>query len=468
MLNPLLISEAMGRVLATERLTRESLAELQRRRWRELVKFAAQHSAFYGQLYNSINLDEAELGDLPPVSKPVIQEHFDRVVTDPRVHLADVKAFCERPEAQAVSWFLGEFVALLTSGTTGHRGYYLWDRGALAEAVAVGFRQSNRGRLGSPPAPQRIAAIIQIDGHDATNVLLSTIPPSVGTKRIIDIRDDFGEICRQLDEFQPTLLASYPYMLWLLSEAQRADQDSLPSLNIRPQRITSSADVLNDSDRHAIRKAFGVDVYNYYCSTEFPYIAWECDAHEGLHVNADTLILESVDADDRPVPPGRLGAKVLVTSLSNRVLPLIRYEMSDQVAYMSEPCSCGCVLPRIRTVAGREEHLLSLPGIEGNTVPLIEEYVDSIIGPKPEVATYQVIQDAGQRLIVNVVGRRPYAWDQIRRAVLEGFQECFARYRVAVDDVNIDVRPVEALEPVHAGTGKICRFWNRCRGLTRV
>jgi phenylacetate-CoA ligase len=461
MLDQAVISEAMARVLANERLTREGLAELQHRRLRELVRFVARTSAFYGQLYKSVNLDEVALGDLPPVSKPVIQEHFDRVVTDPRIKRADVQAYCRQTEAHASPWFLGEFVALLTSGTTGHRGHYVWDHAALAEAIGVGFRQSNRGPQGRSLCSQRLAAVVQIDGHDATNVLLSMIPPAVGTKRIIDIRDDFPEICRQLQEFRPTLLASYPYMLWLLSEAQRADPQVLA---IRPHRITSSADVLNDSDRRAISQAFGAEVYNYYCSTEFPYIAWECDAHEGLHVNADTLILESVDADNRPVPPGRLGAKVLVTSLSNRALPLIRYEMSDQVEYLTEPCPCGCVLPRIRTVAGREEHLLSLPGVNGNAVPLIEEYVDSILGPKPELATYQVIQEAAGRLVVNAVGRRPYAWDQVQRAVRDGFQECFARYGVATDLVEIDVRPAEALEPVHPGTGKICRFWNRCRG----
>ena len=97
---------------------------------------------------------------------------------------------------------------------------------------------------------------MQIDVYDATNILLSMIPAEVGTKRIIDIRQDFAEICAELQEFQPTLLASYPYMLWLLAEAQT---DPGGPLNIRPQRITSSADVLNQSDRTTIRAAFGVD-----------------------------------------------------------------------------------------------------------------------------------------------------------------------------------------------------------------
>ena len=459
MLNHSMVGEAMARVSGNEGLSPAGLAELQHCRLRELVQFAAKESPYYAELYARIDVERASLTELPTVNKPAIQQNFDRVVTDRRIKLADVKRFCKTTESAVSPWYLDGYRAMLTSGTTGNRGHYLWDAAALAEAIAVGFRQSNRGQPAvAAPAPQRIAAVIQIDAHDATNILLSMIPPSAGTKCLFDIRDDFHEICRQLQEFQPTLLASYPYMLWLLSEAQR---DAANPLKIQPRRITSSADVLNPSDRRTIREAFGADVHNFYCSTEFPYIAWECDAHEGLHVNADTLILESVDRDNQPVEPGSLGAKVLVTSLANRVLPLVRYEMSDQVEYMTAPCPCGCKLPRIRTVAGREEHILSLPGAGGTTVRLIEEYVDSIIGPKREVATYQMIQEAPNRLTVNVVGRRPHSWDRVLAAVRQGIEECFSKYGVAGNRVEVNIRQVDALEPITAGTTKVCRFWNR-------
>src|SRR5439155_12732952 len=140
--------------------------------------------------------------------------------------------------------------------------------------------------------------------------------------------------------------------------------------------VTSSGDVLTASDRAAIEAAFGVKVYDYYCCTEASYLAWECDAHQGLHLNADFNIVESVDANNQPVPDGQRGAKILVTNLGNRVMPLIRYEISDQIEIMpgGQPCRCGCALPRIRTVAGRVEQVISLPAkCDGasRTVPLI-------------------------------------------------------------------------------------------------
>ena len=109
-------------------------------------------------------------------------------------------------------------------------------------------------------------------------------------------------------------------------------------LRIRPERITSSGDVLTASDPRLHRPGVGeVDPHDYYCSTEAPYIAWECDAHDGLHINADYVLVESVDTGGRPVPPETLGGKLLLTNLSNRIMPLLRYEMSDQVEFLDGP-----------------------------------------------------------------------------------------------------------------------------------
>ena len=459
MLTQALVADAMRRATEGEHLLPAGLAALQERKLRDLLRLAAGRSPFYTRLYQGIDLERAPLTDLPPITKEQVQSHFDEVVTDRRVTLDGVRPFCRDSTPASNPFYLGEFVVLMSSGTTGHRGYYVWDSAALADAVAVGYRQSNRGPAGQGSAGgQRIAAIIQVDPSDATSVLMGLIPESVGSKRLIDIRQEFPRIVEQLNEFQPTLLAAYPYMLWLLSEAARDGR-----LKVRPRRVTSSADVLTGSDRAAVRAAFGVEPYNYYCSTEVPYFAWECDAHDGLHVNADHVLLESVDARNRPVPPGTLGDKVLVTNLSNRAMPLIRYEMSDQVEWAAAPCPCGCRLPRIRTVAGRVEHLLTLPGTSEARVGLIEEWVDDIVGRLDSVARYQVIQEDPARLTVNVIARAGFAWDDVRRSVAGALEQCFRKYGVDATRVRLDLRRVEELEPVEPGARKVCRFWSRCR-----
>src|SRR5207247_2038116 len=145
-------------------------------------------------------------------------------------------------------------------------------------------------------------------------------------------------------------------------------------------------------------------------------------------LNADFNLVESVDANNDPVPDGQRGAKILVTNLGNRVMPLIRYEISDQIEIIpgGQPCRCGCALPRIRTVAGRVEQVISLPAKRASAtsaemVPLIPEQIDDYLGRLP--ANYQVIQEAASRLTLNYVlqpgGNAEELAGGLRRALAE-------------------------------------------------
>src|SRR5690606_33710932 len=80
---------------------------------------------------------------------------------------------------------------------------------------------------------------------------------------------------------------------------------------------------------------------------EIQIAAFEC-RHRRLHVNADWVILEPVDASYGPVPVGEPSATVLATSLSNRVQPIIRYDLADSVTVLPDRCGCGTTRPAIR------------------------------------------------------------------------------------------------------------------------
>src|SRR4030095_11175223 len=83
------------------------------------------------------------------------------------------------------------------------------------------------------------------------------------------------------------------------------------------------------------------------------------------------LVLEVVDVDNRPIPPGERGVKVLVTNLANRTQPLIRYELYDSVMLASGPDPTGptgrpCL--GIPSAAGRSDDILRLPRLDGGEV----------------------------------------------------------------------------------------------------
>ena len=102
-------------------------------------------------------------------------------------------------------------------------------------------------------------------------------------------------------------------------------------------------------------------------SREFSGIAYECEAHDGLHVNAESYIVEIVK-DGRPARPGEVG-EVLITDLNNRCLPFIRYRIGDLAVAMddSRRCACGRGLPRIGAVEGRVQSIVV--GGNGRYVP---------------------------------------------------------------------------------------------------
>jgi phenylacetate-coenzyme A ligase PaaK-like adenylate-forming protein len=78
-----------------------------------------------------------------------------------------------------------------------------------------------------------------------------------------------------------------------------------------------------------------------------------------LHINADWIIFEPVDANHVPVPAGQFSDRTLITNLANRVMPIIRYELGDRVSPSGEPCPCDITLPVV-TVEGRTDEILRL------------------------------------------------------------------------------------------------------------
>lgn len=99
-----------------------------------------------------------------------------------------------------------------------------------------------------------------------------------------------------------------------------------------------------------------------------------------LHVNADWLILEPVDTNYRPMPPGEASATVLVTNLANRVQPVMRYDLGDSIIAKPDPCTCGSPLPAIR-VEGRRDDVVSMRTRDGHVVRLLPLALTTVIGP---------------------------------------------------------------------------------------
>jgi phenylacetate-CoA ligase len=339
---------------AHDRWARDTLLEHQARSLRELRRYAVSYSPFYRELH--AGFEDAPLAGLPVVTKQTLMERFDDLVTDRDIRLAEVERYLAH--ASATDMFSGRYRVVATGGTTGRRGVFLSDpmewRTVLASysraydwaGVAAGLTNRLRMAVVSSRNPSHQSALV---GASVSSRFLPTLR--------LDAVQPIGEIVRALNGFRPDALVGYASILRTLAEEQHAGR-----LAIHPRGVVSASEVLTDETRQRLRSAFGVEPTNVYAATETAGIASEC--HYGrMHRYEDLVIAEIVDAENRPVPIGQFGAKLLVTVLFSRTQPLIRYEMSDRVAASLEAsCPDGMPFALLADIEGREEEVLTLGG----------------------------------------------------------------------------------------------------------
>ncbi len=135
---------------------------------------------------------------------------------------------------------------------------------------------------------------------------------------------------------------------------------------------------------------------NSYGASECFSIACEC-AHGSLHVNDDWVILEPVDAQLRPVPPGEVSHTTLLTNLANRTQPLLRYRLDDRVRVLPGRCACGSAFTTIE-VQGRSGDTLVLHDAHRRAVPILPLALETAIEEEAHVTQFQVIGHAGGSL----------------------------------------------------------------------
>src|SRR6185437_4278751 len=107
-----------------------------------------------------------------------------------------------------------------------------------------------------------------------------------------------------------------------------------------PRAIVVGAEKLHDFQRRRIEEVFGAPVFETYGSREFMLIGAECDRHRGLHLTAENLLVEVLDDDGQPTPPGEEG-DVVITDLYNYGMPFVRYANGDRGVAGFEGCACG-------------------------------------------------------------------------------------------------------------------------------
>lgn len=436
MSDPATVRSLAEELTARDRWPRAQVLAAQRAGLQTILRHAISASPYYRDVLGAA-AGGASLTDLPVLTKTTLMAQWDRLVTDSRVTLRHVEAHLagDRPG----DLVLGEYRACATGGTTGERAVMIYDRSAWTAIVANVLRWVRV--MGATPET-RVVGIGAPTALHITNRAFAELRAGRGDAPRLSVLTPLPVITDALNSYQPELILTYASFVRPLIEEQAAGR-----LRIRPRTISTSAEMLAPEIRDAVAATWGAATRDTYGTTESGLIGVECEAMVGVHVAEDLLILEVVNEANQAVAPGTRGAKMLLTSLFNRALPLIRYEMSDLLTMAVGPCPCGRPYSRIASIEGRREDYLRLPRRDGGFVQIHAARLGAPLSGVAGLRQFQFVP-TGEGLRLRITVRQGASPDDVARAALRVVKASLASARARVETA-VDV--VDRIETV--GTG---------------
>ncbi|HZD58355.1 MAG TPA: hypothetical protein VE136_16605 [Anaerolineales bacterium] len=401
MLLLLKLMNTLGQLRQHERWTRSQLEAYQAEAFCRQREHAYAHSLFYQGFHKG--LMDRPLQELPVLTKAMVMENFDELVTDRAVRLGELRAH------MASDWegkrFMNRYWVTATSGSTGHPGVFLFNRDEWAIVMAtLGRAHEWAGVPMTPTHRMKMASVASLTSGSPWH-MSAQVATTFQSKWMrawmptlsFDAAQPLAGIVQQLNDWQPHLLVGYASMMRILANEQLAGR-----LRIHPHMIIPGSEVLTDETRRRIEAAWGYPPFNAYGATEGGAgLAAETSDHSGLYLFEDNVIFEVVDETYRPVPPGEYGDKVLITTLFSRTQPLIRYELSDSVRLAADPGRLGWPFARIDGIQGRTEDILHLPAVSGGEVAVHPITFHHALDSLP-VSGWQVVQEEdGLRVLLS-------------------------------------------------------------------
>jgi phenylacetate-coenzyme A ligase PaaK-like adenylate-forming protein len=324
--------------LMVERRARDRLEALQRRKFRALVEHCLASSAYYRDIIADlgINPERCEVEDFPVLDKSTVIANFDRIATHPAVTWPRISAFAASG-GDDETLMDGRFHIIHTSGSSGETGYFVFSNDEWARGLAPALRiNPYRGRR------RRLAFYGIVNDHGAGAGMAMT--SNQGLLRLaydargFDILKPVDETVAEIDAFKPDIIVGYPTAIYQLADAQRAGR-----MNIAPQFLQCSGEVVFPEHRQAIEQAFGRPLFNVYSSSEHLIMGMSRGGGEDMMLFEENFVFEQNEDH------------TLVTNLYNYTLPLIRYRMNDRLIPAGKPATDRHPYRRVKEIVGRAE-----------------------------------------------------------------------------------------------------------------
>jgi phenylacetate-CoA ligase len=383
-------------VKETDQLMRRSSADIERYQAdgiHELLVYAARHSEFYHSRFAAVGLtkdrdlisDNLEL--IPLLGKHDLQQSFESLVAHGVSRSTWRRNYSGGSSGQTVVVVQDSAYRKMGTATTFISDRMQgWEYGQRIASLWGG--QTSIGTLSN--------AKLRVLSYLSNSRLYDSFDMSANTMELYH---------RHLQRYQPDNIVAYAGSAYLFARylLERKLSPHYPRIS-----IISSAETLSDEMRSVIQQCFRVPVYNRYGSREVGCIASECRCRAGLHTHLDKKV-EVLDLrTGKPVfdTPGR----IVVTLLSNRALPLIRYDLGDIGIRTRKQCTCGMNTPMLQNVLGRTSDFIVTPSgrlIHG-------EYFTHVFYGRPTIKQFQFVQESSTRYTVRIVRAQELTTSQLQ------------------------------------------------------
>jgi phenylacetate-CoA ligase len=399
-----------------DRLEEHRLARL-----RALLEHAGSHVPYYRDLFARLAFDPrtiTRLEDfraLPLLDKPTIRANTERMKSEQAVGLARFN----------------------TGGSSGEPLIFFIGVERVSHDVAAKWRATRWWNVDiGDPEIVVWGSPVELGAQDRVRAIRDTLLRT-------ELLPAFEMSEQKLDTFvarirakRPRMLFGYPSSISLIAQHARKRGIRMDDLGIRVVFVTSER--LYDHQRETIETAFGCGVANGYGGRDAGFLAHQCPSG-GMHITAEDVILEIIDGDGNPLPPGESG-EIVVTHLATRDFPFIRYRTGDVGVLDDRQCECGRTLPLLKEVQGRStDFVVAADGTVMHGLALIY-----VLRDLPAVRAFKIVQHTRERVEVMVVGG-----DGFSEVTEESIRSGLGRRLGA--GVQIDVRRVDEIPAEKSG-----------------
>jgi len=392
----------------------EEIKKIQWKKLKKLIQHAYMHSKFYQESFKSINLTPNDIRSyedfkkIPIIDRKILKRNYNKV--------------------KNIDCFTQEYIVTFTSGSTGEPFAFLIDKNREAINTHSAF-MLNKEMVGIDPFKKNNELMIKAEPineiknlYDAENNnkgIFRRIKYYFGSEtfgiKSLDIKKENIESISSIIK-KNNIVGIYGYSSNVLSLARYFKE---LNIKVNLDYIILMAESLLKQQKELISKTFHCPIYTDYGASECMRMGFECNQHNGYHMDLFNYYFEYLDDNGNTVEPGE-EANIIVTNLNNYIFPLIRYKIGDLCIFSNERCSCCNNYPIVNNITGRISEVIKLDSNSEISICNFHVFFEYLF---EYIIQYQIIIDEkSKKIVIKIIPNKKIEKekiDEIKKDILK-------------------------------------------------